>query len=332
MKNMYCLGSTIVVCLAATATTSQAALFSDDFDSIPSPITATASGTVNGYKILFDPTVLGAEDFKVVFGFDYSTISYPVSIPSAPNSVGGTTKGLFVTANKADASAVIAGVNLFPVGQSFSGDFALKFDVWINWTNLATSTEYALFGINHSGILTNRIGKGGSDGVFFAMDGDGGASATSTGSRDFSIFSGRGNGPIPLLLTTNNTAFSQRIGDRFDNADSGASALFLSKPIYGGTPAGSPGLGWVSGEVDQVGNQITWSLNGTVIAQFVNTNGFNSGNIMLGYNDAFGSIGDTNNFAIFDNIRVLAIPEPSMWVFVEVLCGVLAAAFVRSRQ
>ena len=43
-------------------------------------------------------------------------------------------------------------MNLYPTNQSFSGNFSLKFDVWVNWTNLSFSTEHVLCGINHSGV------------------------------------------------------------------------------------------------------------------------------------------------------------------------------------
>jgi hypothetical protein len=283
-------------------------VFSDDFDSFASPSIITSSGTANGYKILAG-AASGPEDFSAVFGFDYSTVSVPVTIPSAPRSVGGTTKGLFLTANK-DGTGAAAAVNLYPVGQSFSGNFSVTFDVWVNWTTLATSTEHSLVGINHSGNVMNRVGQTGSDGLFFAMNGDGGSSPTSATLRDFSVFRGNGSA-IPFLMTTNNTTFGPEplLGPQFDNANPNISALFPAQ-VTPATPAGSPGIQWLSGEVRQETNVITWSLNGTVIAQYTNASVYGSGNILLGYNDAFASLGDLNNFVIFDNIRVVALGGP----------------------
>ncbi|MFN7141114.1 MAG: hypothetical protein ACK4UN_17430, partial [Limisphaerales bacterium] len=40
------------------------------------------------------------------------------------------------------------------------------------------------------------------------------------------------------------------------------------------------------------------------VAQYTNTFAYTSGNIMIGYNDTYDSIGSTNNFVIFDNVRV----------------------------
>ena len=37
---------------------------------------------------------------------------------------------------------------------------------------------------------------------------------------------------------------------------------------------------------------------------FTNTTAYTSGDLMFGYNDTFASIGDSNNFAIIDNVIV----------------------------
>lgn len=302
--------SVIVTNFAGSVTSSVAVLtlgFVDDFDNYTSPSIVTATGTTNGYKIFFG-AASGGVDFMAVFGFDYSTITSPTNIPSAPHSSGGTTKGLYLTVNKFDATAAAAAVNLYPAGQVFSNNFSLKFDMWINWSDISSSTEHALFGINHSGNVTNRIGQAASDGLFFAVDGEGGngVSATSSTIRDYSVFSG-GGGAIPVL-TTSSSSFGPTppLGARFDNADAGFVSLFPAKTIpgVGTTPAGAAGLRWVSGEVRQEYNLITWLLNGVAVAQFTNPAAYTNGTILLGYNDTFGSIGDANNFVIFDNVRV----------------------------
>ncbi len=294
---------------AVATLTVVSAIFSDNFDSYSSPVAVTHATTTNGYKIFFSADS-GAEDFKAVFGFNYSTVTYPTTIPSAPNSSGGSTKGLFLTSNK-DATAANAGINLYPVGQAASGNFTLKFDLWLNWDVLGTSSEHALFGINHSGNITNRISQATSDGLFFAMDGDANVSAVNTTFRDFTVLRGSGNGAIPVFMGTNNTTFGPAapLGPQFDYSNPGFVALFPSKTIpgFGSTPAGSPGLGWVSCELRQETNVITCLLNGTSVAQYTNTFAYTNGNILIGYSDNFSSIGTSNVFAIFDNIRVEAI-------------------------
>jgi hypothetical protein len=322
----------------------QPVYFQDNFDSFGSPSTVTASGNgINGYNIKFSSGNPTTENFTAIFGFDYSTWTYPIAIPSAPNS-SGTTKGLYLTVNKSPAfpnglsSGVAPGtnaaVNLYPVGGSFSGDYKVRYDVWMNWTNVSFSTEAAMVGINHSGTMTNQVAKIGSDGIFTEMVGDGGNGATSTTARDFSLFQGKGGATAPLLYRTNNQAFAIAPGSRFDNTDTALTALFPSKTIagYPTTPVGSPGLGWVTGEIWQTNNVITWLLNGTIVAQFANTNSYTAGDIMLGYNDVFNSMGDTNNFAIFDNIIVYsAVPEPSVAVLTIMGMGAVGFYF-RRRQ
>jgi GH25 family lysozyme M1 (1,4-beta-N-acetylmuramidase) len=284
-------------------------LYQENFDAYASPSVVSSPATTNGFKLLFG-AASGPVDFTARFGFDYSTVTIPAVIPSAPHSSGGTTKGLYLTVNK-DATPAVAAVNLYPVSQVFTGNFALKFDLWINYSNIAASTEHALFGINHSGNVTNRVGQLTSDGLFFAMDGDGGVSASTT-LRDFALFRGGGPAAIPVLLTTGNTVFGPQplLGANFDSADAGFSALFPSKALSTFTTAsGSAGNGWVSVEVLQATNVITWLLNDTMVAQYTNTSLYTNGNILIGYNDAFASIGGADNFAVFDNIRVETLPD-----------------------
>ncbi|PWU16790.1 MAG: hypothetical protein C5B50_12650 [Verrucomicrobia bacterium] len=286
--------------------------FADTFDSYSSPITVTNIGPTNGYNIRYSAAG-GPVNFTAVFGCDYSQIHFPTNIPPAPHSFGGTTKGICLTVNKNPAfpngsgsGGNAAAVNLYPIGQFFSGSYALKFDLWLNWTNLATSTEHGLFGINHSSLLTNRVSQPGSDGQFFAVDADGGVVPSSSITKDFAIYVG-GGASAPILLITNNTTFGPAplLGNNFDNADTGFTNLFPPKFItgYPSTPPGSAGLGWVSVEVRQVFTQITWLLNDVIVAQYTNNSPY-SGDVMIGYNDQFASLGDTNNFAIIDNLRV----------------------------
>ena len=290
--------------------------YDDDFDSYATPVVVTSPATTNGYKIFFN-AASGAVDFKAIFGFDYSTVTFPTNIPPAPGTLGGTTRGLFLAVNK-DATAAAAAVNLYPTASFIAENSSLKFDLWLNGANLGSSTEHALFGINHSGNTTNRISLAPSDGLMFAVDTDGNVGATTATIRDYAVLLGDGAN-APTLLLTNNTTFGPTplLGPQFDNLNPGISALFPSKTIpgWGSSLNGSAGLGWVRVEVRQVGSLITWLLNGTAIAQYTNTTAYTNGCAMIGYNDFFNSIGDTNSFAIFDNIRVepIIVVMPSLF-------------------
>lgn len=304
---------TVRITNLANSVTSEAARLSftyqDSFDTFATPVAVTNIGTTNGYKIFFN-AVAGPVDFKVIFGFDYANVTYPTTIPSAPHSDGGTTKALYLTVNK-DANGQISAVNLYPTNSALGGNYALKFDLWMNWANLGSSTEHILFGINHSGNVTNRIGLATSDGLFFAISADGNVLSTGTTLRDYAVYRGGGPGAIPIFMTTDNTLFGPAplLGANFDNLSAGISSLFPPKTFagWGTTPAGSIGLGWVAVEVRQVNDLITCLLNGTALAQYVNPSSYTSGSIMLGYYDGFASIGDTNSFALIDNLRVEGI-------------------------
>ena len=286
-------------------------LYQENFDSYSSESVLTSPAATNGFTVFFSAPsgIPGLYDFNARFGFNYGTVVSPTTIPSAPHSTNGTTKGLRLTVNK-DSSNVIAAVNLYPVSQNFTGNFALKFDLWINYPNTGTATEHTLFGINHSGVITNRAGQATSDGLFFAVDGDGGSSAGTT-IRDFSVFRGGGVGANPILMTTNNTLFGPEplVGQLFDNTDAGFGALFPPQNLSFTTPSGSAGLRWLSVEVRQITNVVSWLLNDTIIAQYTNIYPYTNGNILIGYNDAFASTGGADNFALFDNIRVETIPD-----------------------
>jgi hypothetical protein len=63
----------------------------------------------------------GTLDFSVLFSFDYSTNRYVANgvtnfIPSAPNSTGGTTRGVKVAVNKNDDVAATSRCQPFPDG------------------------------------------------------------------------------------------------------------------------------------------------------------------------------------------------------------------------
>ncbi len=77
--------------------------------------------------------------------------------------------------------------------------------------------------------------------------------------------------------------------------------------VYGGmTPI------WADVEVAQVNGVIYWSINHTLIFAYTNTTPYTSGNIMLGYDDAYDSIGAADGSAsvIYDNVRVVSLEGP----------------------
>ena len=276
-------------------------LFSDDFD----------TDTSTNWNIFWGAAD-GIPDYTVDFAFDYGATPCTFNgvtalIPPAPNSPDGSTRGVRLTVNNSDTIAATAAVNLYPKNFSVSNNFALKFDMWMNYPgnlaglNATGTTQFAQCGINHSGTNVNWAAPSASasDGVWFAVDGEGGTSA------DYRAYAGNPGGtPLDLsgspsasgLVATNSTAaFFQ--------------ALFPSPDFE--TP-GSPGKNWVEVEIRQTNNVITWLMNGVVVAQRTNTSAFTIGNLMLGLMDVFSSIANPARdcFVLFDNVRVENLAPP----------------------
>jgi hypothetical protein len=239
----------------------------------------------------------GIYDAEVKWAFDYSTIG----VPAAPNSQGSTT-GLFVQVNKTNATAGgSSAINLYPTGQSFSGNFVLRFDMLLNF-GTASATEHALVGIHHSGQRTNRVTQSadpngtvrGGDGIYVAIESDG------SNNRDWTAYTY----PTP---TNAPTAITNR------TAASLASVITAPPYAFPGSPGSGPSSAdktWAEVELSQSNSIVTLKVNNNVIYSFANTSPFSSGNIMLGMNDQFDSVGSggtTGNFVIFDNVRVLTL-------------------------
>ncbi|MDB6124071.1 MAG: Immunoglobulin I-set domain protein [Pedosphaera sp.] len=268
-------------------------LYSDNFD-------ANSSANWN----LFSGSGDGVSDYTVDWAYDYSAIPYTFNnttylIPPAPNSTNGSTKGVRFTVNNNDTNGVISGVNIYPKNQSFSNNFALKFDMWINYPGDAAgatatgSTEFAIFGINHSGTKANWAATStpSTDGIWFGVDGEGGTNP------DYRSYVGNPTGvQTTWNVPTNGMASA-------DNAAGIYPGLFPSTRFES---VGAPGKNWVAGEVSQTNGLLTWKLDGTIIAQRNNNSSFTNGNIMLGFMDIFPSIASpaADAFVIFDNVRV----------------------------
>lgn len=226
-------------------------------------------------------------DADYTFGFDYSTLGVPV----APSTVDGSTRGLYVRVNKNDATvAGAAGINFYPAGRSFSGNYALRFDMYLNYGAAAT-TEHGLAGLNHSSLLTNRVSQSttdtnnttrGGDGVWVAIATD------ASNNRDYTAYTATNQAAVPAIVASRTAASLTGL---------------IPAPPY--AVAGSPGKGWSRVELSQINNVVALKVNNNLIFQFNNTNAFKSGNIMIGHSDQFDSIGSPENYAVFDNLRVI---------------------------
>lgn len=314
IRRSFRLALPLLLSLAGITATRGQVLFSDDFETDRSDQWSVFDGAVN-----FLP------DFTVDWAFDYSATRYVSGgvtnfIPPAPSGSG--TRGVRLTVNNNDDQAAAAAVSLF-TRQSFTGDYAVKFDVWMNYNGGAYggtgSTEHAAFGVNHTAdkvVWANNLFP--ADGIFFAMAGEAGAGTTV---GDYSAYVGDGSAAFEKLALAE-AGFPDRDGDGVIESEVNPNQppTHPIKLIFPNPPhesAGAPGKQWVRVELRHrlIGgqNQVTWLLNGHVFADHAlgTLFGQTEGAAMIGYMDLFNSIANPreDNFILYDNFRVEALTD-----------------------
>lgn len=326
-----------MVVLLATVAHAQAVLFSETFDTDPS-----ANWTVNSY--IGGTTASGGSAANAAnFFFDYSS----VGIPAAPNSTGGSTRGLKLQANitgTGPTGGLPPGISVSPTGQSFNGDYSLRFDWWTNFIGNTTggisnvgggsgSTQLSTFGILTSGTVANYVGS--SDCVFYAATPDG-ASAADYRAYSVTAQSGYQTGTTGVNSQNVFAAGSQQNTNVYYATPfpGGRTAPLIQQTSYpltqtGTTVVGTPSFQWNDVLIEKTGATITWTVNGTLLAT-TSTSGFatapKGNNILFGQADTSVGAGtpaatfQAVDFTLIDNVRVIsAVPEPTT-------IGLLAAA------
>lgn len=255
-------------------------LWSDNFDSSPdnsTNYTVTAA------------TRDGPDDYTTNWFFDYVA----AGIPGAPH--GSSNYGLKVSANKSpDGTNRPAAVNLYPIGQTFSGNYALRFNLLLRFD--FTDAEEAIFGINQSGTATNWYhgeygGLIAGEGIWVRLRT---GHPTGTG-ESVGIFAVTNAGdPVVLIASVPQSELTTVLH----------SSPF-GQPGYGGSSVILGSMEWLDCELGQIDNVVTLKLNNTPIFQFTNSGGATSGDIFLGYNDGFQSLGSDDTYAVYENVRVV---------------------------
>lgn len=311
----------------------QAVLFADNFDS---------GGSGANWSTNVAPTGTTAVN-EANFAFDYSTLG----IPSAPNSTGGTTIGLQLRANRPTAATpVFSGVSVSPNGQSFTGDYTLRFDAWQNSfgpfpAGGQGSTQMTGGGIG--AVTTNAQFPGTTiDGLYFAASGEGGTATdyrayTAVGAPIAETSGVYAAGNVAGVTNNTNAYYST---NNFGGVapPAGQTALFPTSQT-GTTMAGTQAFEWHTWTISKVGNTVTWSIrnrNGVdvpIATVDVTTDPFAGDNIFLGQFDINGTTtslgdGDTLLFGLIDNVSVTVVPEPSSLL----LAGLAVPAWLRLRR
>lgn len=273
--------------------------------------------------IVHDESVDGVSDFTVQFAHDYSqdqfaftmggeTQYFPVPKNPYDTPASAGTKGLKIAVNSDDHPAE-SSVSLFPRGLKMEGDHALRFQMFMSYNGPAYggsgSTEFTTMGVGQSGELVAYLRGNGAldgDGTFFAVSGEGGAS------RDFRAYVGDGfDEPEFLDEQTDRHGFTDMDGDGVGEYNAyGGGPLEKVFPFPFHETTGAPGKGWVAVEIRRIGDEVTWVMDGQIIATIsADKTLFGGNNVMIGYTDPFSSIANPGeeNFVIFDNVEVTAL-------------------------
>jgi hypothetical protein len=259
-----------------------------------------------------------AIDSSVTFGYDLQN-GDPSDFGAIPLPPSGAATALRVTVNKSNGAA--AGVNLYPGNHVFSGNYAVRFNmIIVQGLSDASSTEGPLFGINHSGIDTNWFSASGvtsgwgtppstawsSDGIWYWVNADNDYSAGAY--QEYTGAGGTNNntGWQPLASQTAATfanAFKTNVfsGGIYWGPGLVSSASILNAPPY---------ANWADVEIKQLNSIVTLSIGKTPVFVYTNTTTFTNGNLMLGYNDPFNSIGSVDGSVYYSNLRVVSLASP----------------------
>ena len=297
------------------------ALFQDAFESNSSANYDLRVGYYTG---------TATNDYTLEWSYDYSALTFnrfasqtatpqTLPVPPAPNSAAGTSKGLKITVNKNDDEPGRFALSLYPKTPAFSGDYVLKFDAFLNHAGYADSgvgtTEYLTFGLNHSGNLVNwgvlsgseqredfateAVGGTDSDGAWFGLVGDDGAA------RGLQAWEGQAGQPS-RFLDGDAGGIPDRDGNGTPDVNGSEPYLRTAFPASRFEAAGVLGKRWVQVEVSQVGDVLTWRIDGRIVSRRTNTGPWKSGRVMIGYMDPFAGVAEVKgeSWLLIDNLRV----------------------------
>jgi hypothetical protein len=318
----------LVIALAMPRVSSAFPHFFDDFN--------TAASAAN-----YTPVSTDATSSFATYAYDYSAFG----IPSAPGSGDGSTLGVRLDANFGAPNQAEA-ITLF-TNASYSGDYVVKFDAWINVNGPfpdggSGSTNYLTAGVGADGATNNFVANTGSGG-WTAVNGENGSGI------DYRLYKdGTLQGVATNQYAAGNAANARNgLNGYYDQFGSVDVSNFPVQGVNNGGPAqqdgtsfaGSFGMDWheVTLVVDADGGtggapSMKWIADGLLLGTLdAGANGaFSaSGRLAFGYSDPTSNGSDlpTHSFVLIDNLRV--VPEPASLLFAAV--GLLAFTGLRRR-
>ncbi|MDB6059842.1 MAG: hypothetical protein JWO95_3686, partial [Verrucomicrobiales bacterium] len=302
--------SVVVANAAGSTTSSEASLTLTGLGAFADPLDADTSAN-------WQVNTAGNVNNRRTWAFDYSTLG----VPQAPGS--SSTKALKLECN-VSGTAAISAQSLSPIGQSFTGDYQLRFYAWQNAIGPfpvggTGSTEGITGGIGTSGSVVEWVEAGSAaDGVWAQMNGDGQAAETYK-YPDYGIYVGA------TLQSSNTGVYSSGVGGTaLDCANAYYTAKWPARPapvaqqaLFGtqteNEAAGSFGLAWHEVILRNSGGVVTWLIDGFPIASITNAT-LPGNNVTVGYVDPFSGIALTNaastslasnlEYGLIANVRV----------------------------
>ena len=274
-------------------------LFSENFDVDPS-----ANWTVKVFNV---------ENSANLF-FDYGAT---MGIPSAPNSSGGTTRGMWMKAHQGTLSTS-SGVTASPTTLVINtNNYRLRFDMWMNFcSDFDGTTEMLLAGFGSHTNLNTPFGSP-KAAVYFACTGEGGQGA----SGDYRVItntSSLANGGVVTVAAPGGSRDNlDPYYDEFGETPAVAGQTGLFSFQTEGAPRGCVGMAWHDVLITKTPTRVSWFIDGLPMISIVtsNINSVMASNFFIGYYDPnTGSIAGTANgrqaltFGLVDNVRVEVLP------------------------
>jgi hypothetical protein len=223
-----------------------------------------------------------------------------------------------------------------------SGNYAVRFNMNLvegEYNIMTAQHEGAVFGINHTGSSSNWWYAGGtnyggtysSDGVWYFVTSQFGGNL----SGDYQEFTGLGgtNGntgwtrpatdvaPNYVGIYKANPSPYQHPAPPFNAPTGPFSSLDDALAQSGGVPANAaPALGydastWSDVEIKQINHVVTMSINRTAIFSYTNTSVWQSGYLMLGYADPYGTVQTLDSSVYYANLTVVQFATPAITKF-----------------